>query len=160
MGPGSQKTGYWGRAVTVAKQLAEFAPRETCVHLRSDTKDALQFFERLTFDVSEDGMSYFLEPWVEALDMDGALAPVVDTTMMSKRSHRDAVSNDEAQSQLMKVQGMSIDELAEFLTSMRIDINKFGRGQAKTLEDFHKDLTQRKTSYLKLDGNKLERRVE
>jgi hypothetical protein len=161
--PGSGTLGYWGHAVSTARQLAESASRETCVHLRADTKESLRIFERVPFALGQDG-TYFLEPWTEAYDEEGNAGSSMSFPPRSARAEgkQSFVRKDtpEAQQALARIQEMSVAEFSDFLESQDVDVSKFGRGQAKTMDDFFQDVTKKKKSYLQFAGGKIERRVE
>ncbi|CAK0858806.1 unnamed protein product, partial [Prorocentrum cordatum] len=154
--------GYWGTALTSAKELAEFAPRECCVHLNAMTRESLHLFERLPFSVTTDD-SYFLDPWVEAIDTDGFLDTQEGARSTCRKHSIMSASPSTAQTEERLAQlrdnKMTLAEFDEFLESMGVDVSKFGRGQAKKVEGLFQDVTSHKC-YLTLHGAKLERRVE
>merc|ERR1712087_640055 len=70
----SNLTGYFGSAMSTARELAETAPQDGCVHLLPSLKSCLKVFERMPFSVwfntaaTPAAEAYYLDPWVEVVD--------------------------------------------------------------------------------------------
>mmetsp|Transcript_93313 Transcript_93313/g.194722 ORF Transcript_93313/g.194722 Transcript_93313/m.194722 type:complete len:1242 (+) Transcript_93313:93-3818(+) len=154
--------GYFGSAVSMAKHLSDIAPRDAVVHILPSTKQALRMLEKMRFNVSVHAptgahfaTSYFLEPWVEASveENDDAQATVIRATTTAPLLPQEGTL-------WSKVATMSVPEFTAFLNKHSIDTDQFGRGAAKSLAEFYKEIVLDKRSYLLEKSGKLERRLE
>jgi len=170
--------GSFGSAVSVAQQLAESAPVDRCVHLLPVTKQGLRIFERIPMSVAwglagaPSSSSYYLEPWVEALDDQEESDDEGDSGRNSGRKLRLTNSNSGTVTDLGKslapesgqlgemISKMSLSEFSVFLVKYGVETSKFGKGQAKSLASFYREMTEQKKSYLFERNGKLERRLE
>eukprot|EP00443_Scrippsiella_acuminata_P090105 CAMPEP_0115409812 /NCGR_PEP_ID=MMETSP0271-20121206/20199_1 /TAXON_ID=71861 /ORGANISM="Scrippsiella trochoidea, Strain CCMP3099" /LENGTH=1242 /DNA_ID=CAMNT_0002833975 /DNA_START=62 /DNA_END=3790 /DNA_ORIENTATION=+ len=167
--PDQHVRGYFGTAVSMSKHLAEIAPKDCCVHVTSATKQSLRVLERMRFSVSMNlpigtalTSSYYLEPWEEAKDEEhdeehGHKNPTVNCVSTMGSVLPTAQKGMTLGSSVSK---MSVEEFAEFLEKHGVDPTKFGRGAAKTLANFHREIAVEQRSYLFKTGNELERRME
>mmetsp|Transcript_39120 Transcript_39120/g.112462 ORF Transcript_39120/g.112462 Transcript_39120/m.112462 type:complete len:1261 (-) Transcript_39120:40-3822(-) len=166
--PHVEQKGFFGKSVSIARHLAETAPKDNVVHLLPVAKQMLSVFERLTFVVCSNLVptnghtSYVLDTWEEAKDDSGT--PGTDTVSAVRpaaiRSHITITPKVPQGSLSKQVMGMTEDSFAKFLQSYGVDPAMFGRGQAKTLSSFLKEMTEERGSYLFQVENKLERKLE
>jgi len=175
--------GYFGSAIIESRLLADAAPAAHSVHMWSSTKNSLKWYEQVPFcvrdnnDNDNNGNSYYLDAWVEITenkalgqdDGDEELTTVdpkgstfVDPKGVSllRAGSRLALSGPamSKSDSICDVPMMNIEELSKLLTDHGLDVQRFGRGQAIRLVDFHAEL-KRKKSYLVTVRGKLERRM-
>jgi len=164
--PGSGARGYFGKAVSVAKHLAETAPKDNCVHLLPATKHMLRVFERMTFTVCNNLVgtsgktSYSLATWEEATDDEDKNAPAPTVRPLPTSLEASTMRQSRPGSLTSEIQHLSVEQFAGWLVSYGVDTTLFGRGQAKSLASFLKELVQTRSSYLVEKEGELERRRE
>lgn len=130
---------FFGEAVFEAKRLAETSPQDCCVHILRSTRDRLNVLERLPFTCSRANDSYYLEPSAQVPEeVDGPLG-------IEAEGNADCSCTPEFRNTLLE-HGM--------------DLSRFGKGQAKTLDEFYRNVAVEKKSYLVATLNGLERRMD
>jgi len=132
---------FYGEAVFQAKRLAQSAPNDCCVHILKSTKGKLNVLERLPFTLSKGNESYYLEP--------SSLMPEEAPLSVGHE-----VSPDSSE--------VCTPEFRNMLIEHGIDISLFGKGQARTLDEFYRNVVVQKKSYLigHYRPRKLERHME
>mmetsp|Transcript_51702 Transcript_51702/g.165489 ORF Transcript_51702/g.165489 Transcript_51702/m.165489 type:complete len:1265 (+) Transcript_51702:156-3950(+) len=158
--PGMKQVGYFGVAASTSRRLAESCPKSRCVHLLPGVKERLVVLERIPFSVWWNSSctpateAYYLEPWAEAI-CDEPLTLAAN----AGQSKRAALARGSS-----KVRSSTFDmtnaDFAAWLESFGVDTSKFGKGQAKTLSEFQKEIKDQHKSYLIETAGKLERRME
>lgn len=132
---------YYGEPYTEAKRLADMAPQDFCVQILKATKDKLNVLERLPFTCSRVHDCYYLEPSAEL--------PEEVPVSAAYESFSPASSETRC-----------TNEFRQMLVDHGIDISKFGKGQAKTLDELYRNVAIEKKSYFVDSNNTLERRME
>jgi len=167
--PGLSLDGCFGAAVTIASELAVNAPKDLSIHLLKSTKEKLAVFEQLPFIIRStthflpDQESYHLDWWVDGSDMvtsQGSLRDFQQKT--TKFDPKMPVTRGRTESTSLKLASKTttMEQFTSWLEEFGIDTKKFGRGQAKRLEDFFKEIVEHKRSYLVERDGKLERILE
>eukprot|EP00439_Symbiodinium_sp_Y106_P077483 s1836_g16.t1 len=131
----------YGEAVSEAKRLADLAPQDSCVQILKSTKDKLNVLERLPFTCSRVNDCYYLEPSAELPEEAPPSAGYESLSPTSGGKHCTA-------------------EFRQMLVDHGIDISKFGKGQAKTLDELYRNVEVEKKSYFVKKNDSLERRME
>mmetsp|Transcript_118132 Transcript_118132/g.294594 ORF Transcript_118132/g.294594 Transcript_118132/m.294594 type:complete len:1402 (-) Transcript_118132:48-4253(-) len=177
--PGGDRVGYYGEALGCARRLAVASPRDACVHLSRAAKDSLQLLEYLAFSCtpSQLGQSYCLESWTQAVDEPecSPVAGLSDSPPPVDRRRFDTMFSSDVNGQgstlsvppppqcdvLTLEESMTVDEFRDLLAAHRMDVWQFGRGQARTLEDFHRRVVVEKKARLCIGSEgALEQQVE
>jgi len=149
--------------------LAETVPKENCVHVLQACKEGLCVFEHLPFTVWRNAHfppateSYFLEWWEEdsqqaAICVVNTSRPTAPTVLQFDGAMR--ISTHGMQKKNSDVNKMSLKEFGEWLQSYGVDLEKYGKKDAKRLEDFHKEIVEQKKCCLVVNNGRLERRLE
>jgi len=113
-------------------------------------------------------ISYYLEPWVEACDVDGELEALTEPPdeerireaardLMLTSMEMDLLVPGKAHARLKK---MSEEDFGLFLANYGVNLAEFGKGYAKTVGDFYKELVDEKKSSLMTHRGQLQRRLE
>jgi len=164
--------GHFGEAISTACQLADGAPKDMTVSFLGCFKTGLIKFERLPMTVHAaqnipSAEAFSIDWWAEPpADQDPtthAMSPLATPSGGdSRRPFMFAMSSspDIGESDPAVANNMSLEEFTEYLRKHNVDIDSFGRGQAKRLADFYQDIVHRKKSYLMERDGKLERNLE
>jgi hypothetical protein len=113
--------------------------------------------------------TYYLEPWVEAVDVDGELDESQEYRQKSNWSHHSRTETarhpgldaDMPPSKVYeKLQAMSEGDFCNFLMSYNVDLANFGKGYAKSVADFQKEIVEEKKSCLCTRKGQLQRQLE
>mmetsp|Transcript_16583 Transcript_16583/g.38828 ORF Transcript_16583/g.38828 Transcript_16583/m.38828 type:complete len:1285 (-) Transcript_16583:107-3961(-) len=180
------KTAYIGSCLSTARSLADTSTNETAVRFLKVTKGYLKRFEGLPFSVSDTGDSYFLEVGIFD-DYIGSVSSLNDpkaadhgrVTATSGLDHDEGSNNktDKARLSLVakeQMEGltgvtgsrhlggstMTFEDMLTLLQKYGVDINKFGQGSAKSLEELYQEVGVQKKSMLSEEHGKLVRRLE
>lgn len=132
---------YYGEPYAEAKRLADLAPQDFCVQILKSTKDKLNVLERMPFTCSRVHDCYYLEPSAE-LPEEAPVSAAYESLSPSSSETR------------------CTNEFRQMLLDHGIDISKFGKGQAKTLDELYRNVAVEKKSYFVDSNNTLERRME
>lgn len=130
---------YYGEPYVEAKRLADLAPQDFCVQILKSTKDKLNVLERLPFTCSRVNDCYYLEPSSE-LPEEAPVSTAYESLSPSSGTRCTA-------------------EFRQMLVDHGIDISKFGKGQAKTLDELYRNVAIEKKSYFVNQNDTLERHM-
>ena len=173
---------YLGPAIAVSRSLAINAPMDTCVHFQDVTRDAFSALERLPFSVycTPHATTYYLDPWTEAeAENDQLVANETrrKSRTLGKRPVEGRLSTNAIQGAQQvvvdfpcdnplqsniseSVKQMGTPEFTMWLSEYGVDTSRFGKGAAKSLEDFRREINEERKSYLVDKEGILERRIE
>lgn len=157
------------------------------MHLSVAAKDDLLLLERLTFSYVQTE-SFILEPWTQALDKELASSPGGDVdypftspylgaqTILktlgfegissecigrsSMRARIPSTVSEGGVEWLVLSPNTSLDEFRDYLAEHNVDVWRFGRGQAMSLQDFHRRVVLERRARLCMGASGLEQRVE
>mmetsp|Transcript_36154 Transcript_36154/g.83045 ORF Transcript_36154/g.83045 Transcript_36154/m.83045 type:complete len:1309 (-) Transcript_36154:126-4052(-) len=165
---------YVGAALKMAKQLAETCQHDACVRFMNVTRFALRRFDTLPFALAPGGDSYLLD--VALLDK----AATQDALAHHEEQHVQQLGSTYSKVNLASnvpldtppatprgrgrptVEGreLSMDKFTQLLEKCGVDVNEYGVGSAKTLEELYTEIAISKKSQLVEENGRLERRME
>jgi len=161
---GAHKTSYFGTACATAVHLATVAEKEWMVHLSVQTKQNLNAFRLVQLTISPVQGCYYLDATTKVKNY------------YDKRgvaSKEDGPSADDNQENLGMLQAwtedreklneqgrMSLEEFKEFLSMHGVNVALFGKGSAKSMEEFYEAVVVQRKSHLEVRGGVLERMVD
>jgi len=161
--------GYYGSTLAIARQLAESAPYDACVHFLAETKEGLCFFEHVTFHLTASD-SYYLSPWTQLVTADAKGGEVIVPSnelgiWRREGGRRQSILNFGKPLTLAATSNgivgeMSRKDFVQWLEKHGVDTGKFGLGVAITLDEFYNEVVVEKRSSLTIDGDALQRRME
>mmetsp|Transcript_20778 Transcript_20778/g.45749 ORF Transcript_20778/g.45749 Transcript_20778/m.45749 type:complete len:1304 (-) Transcript_20778:173-4084(-) len=156
------KIGYFGDAVTKAKELAAAMGDEVMVHLSGAARDALKALGSVQFITMPSRNSFLLDPGTEVTSQ-------MSETYSERGSTNKGQFNRQKTAWSMNFFGrqtsneptvMTLEEFSDYLTKHNVDVSQFGVGSAKPLRDFYEAVIVDQKSYLLSEGNRLERVVD
>eukprot|EP00928_Gymnodinium_smaydae_P017751 TRINITY_DN16786_c1_g3_i1.p1 TRINITY_DN16786_c1_g3~~TRINITY_DN16786_c1_g3_i1.p1 ORF type:complete len:1262 (+),score=301.23 TRINITY_DN16786_c1_g3_i1:140-3925(+) len=145
---------YFGPALSIARQLAERAPKGFCVHFNPETRKALSVFGHLPMCVSM-RKTYYIEPWSQS-DFEKYEALLHRCCHASK----DAVVSRRREMAMVPLEDMAkmdLNEFEDYLKAKGVDTAGFGKGPAKSIGQFFDELVKERKSYLRDEEGVLER---
>eukprot|EP00931_Biecheleriopsis_adriatica_P021050 TRINITY_DN13886_c0_g1_i1.p1 TRINITY_DN13886_c0_g1~~TRINITY_DN13886_c0_g1_i1.p1 ORF type:complete len:1262 (+),score=289.72 TRINITY_DN13886_c0_g1_i1:34-3819(+) len=148
--PNSQKSvGYYGPVIARARQLAEGSRQECMVRMQAAVQESLSRLRHLPMILGRDN-TFYLEAFTEVLDHSGDDAPVQPllSNMPEDRSEKE------------KMENLPFEKFCDMLSKHKVDLNKYGRGNAKTLRQFYDAVVRDETCFLQVKDGTLQRMVE
>eukprot|EP00930_Biecheleria_cincta_P055265 TRINITY_DN41601_c0_g1_i1.p1 TRINITY_DN41601_c0_g1~~TRINITY_DN41601_c0_g1_i1.p1 ORF type:complete len:1261 (-),score=236.73 TRINITY_DN41601_c0_g1_i1:173-3955(-) len=149
------RVSYFGGAVVGARRLAESSRKEFTVHMTSTLKDQLAALRFLPVVIATmHHKTFYLDAFTEVHDSDSA-----DREAYPKRLSVVSLG------QLHGVEGdrmskMPFDSFCQLLRDHQVDLSKFGKGTAKTLQQFYEAVVRDEKCCLQAMDGKLHRSVE
>jgi len=145
---------YHGPVVVGAQKLAQSTRQEGMVHMSTSVRDQLSALRFLPVIISPSASTYYLDAFTEVL-REAEIAQDV-------KLHRPSLSVAPVRSEeeRAKVETMSRDTFIQILQKHAVDLTKFGKGAAKTLDQFYDAVVQEEKCYLQVQEGVLKRFVE
>ncbi|CAE7947164.1 MAP3K3 [Symbiodinium sp. KB8] len=144
-----QRSSCYGPAVAGARKMVSNSRRQGFVHLTAEVWEQLSALRFLPMIVSTGQGSYYLDPFRDSDEGDDLEAKAASTPKI--RANR---------SFMLSLGEVWDAELQDLLQTHRVDLSKFGKGNAKTLQQFYDSVVRDEKCYLQVEDGRLLRFVE
>jgi len=172
--PTSGKCCYFGDAITESKRLADISAQDSMVHMSVATREKLRGLDKLRLTCSQNRDTYYLDPatHVNVFEEEAAKRGNNRRYSFDHTAGMLPIGNDAPavtivrglNSMTLSTPGLiphcdklGFDDFKKLLTDHKVQIDKFGKGDAKTLRELYRGVVELQDSYLLVKGERLER---
>jgi len=156
--PASGRRVHLGPAVDLCRCLALGAERSSEVHLSARARAGLAALGGERLRLSRRGGSYYAEAGVPEEARKGwTLAELVADEFAAHAAPEKTTQTDALDSPGEGISGMLFRDFRRYLQGHGVDVDKFGKGDAKSLRDFYNDVAIEQDSCLEVVGDVLRR---
>ncbi|CAE7153701.1 MAP3K3, partial [Symbiodinium necroappetens] len=148
-----QRSSCYGPAVAGARKMVSNSRRQGFVHLTAEVWEQLSALRFLPMIVSTGQGSYYLDPFREVWDAELQVEHLKSDPLMS-------IMPRQATEENLRLKNMPFERFQDLLQTHRVDLSKFGKGNAKTLQQFYDSVVRDEKCYLQVEDGRLLRFVE
>mmetsp|Transcript_27082 Transcript_27082/g.62631 ORF Transcript_27082/g.62631 Transcript_27082/m.62631 type:complete len:1301 (+) Transcript_27082:64-3966(+) len=151
---GGSSTTYLGDAVAVSRQLAATAGLNMMVHLSREAKANLVAFRNCPLLIAPDNGSFFLDASTQVTAFDTSRATALYASEVDIGTEAGVAGLLMTEEAGMDTKKLSLKEFEQYLDEHKVQVSKFGKGNAKSLREFYEAVVVQEKSFLteKADG--------
>lgn len=142
-----ERLGYWGDATSTARQLAFGSNKERMVHLSQTTKNSLARMRLLPLTVAPTRESFYLDPHIELVKETAFSVGKRQSGNRESQVRRTRLSFCSAEG-TSSTKDLTLAHFVMFLQSHGVDVAKFGKQSATSLDNFYKAVAIDKSCHL------------